>query len=70
MEASMRAGNTSTDSCRISSHTLGYGGIVFVGKTVSQIGERSMLVEINHKRRTRRRFPAIAAITIAAARFA
>jgi hypothetical protein len=29
-----------------------------------------MLVEINHKRSTRRRFPAIAAITIAAARFA
>jgi hypothetical protein len=29
-----------------------------------------MLVEINHKRRIRRRFPAIAAITIAAARFA
>jgi hypothetical protein len=29
-----------------------------------------MLVEINHKRRNRRRFLAIAAIAIAAARFA
>jgi len=40
------------------------------GEDCCPIGERSMLVEINHKRRIRCGFSAIAAITIAAARFA
>jgi hypothetical protein len=39
------------------------------GEDCFPIGKRSMLKEMNHNRRNRRRFLAITAITIAAARF-